>query len=148
MARPAKATEELKRNGTYRADYHADRMENNSAPLEEVEAAPAHFTADQKALYYNVAELTLNNGLLTRMDYFTICRYVECTFGAQECQKEIIDKGYVLDNEKKNPACEMIMKYYVILQQIEDRFGFNPRARQSIKVTPKQVEKPGDNLFK
>jgi len=148
MGRPTKATSELTQTGTYRKDRHGGRMENNADPLEEVEAAPAHFTADQKALYYNVAELTLNNGLLTRMDYFTLCRYVECTFGAQDCQREINEKGYVLDNDKKNPACEMLMKYYTILEHIEDRFGFNPKARQSIKSTPKAKEKPGDNLFK
>ena len=142
------STAELKKNGTYRADYHADRMENNADPLEEVEAAPKHYDKAQSALYYRVAELTLNNSLLTKMDYFVICRYVDCTFGAQDCQREIKEKGYVLDNEKKNPAVDMLMKYYAELRQIEDRFGFNPRARQSIKVTPKQVEKPGDNLFK
>ncbi len=147
MGRHAKATSELTQTGTYRKDRHGGRMENNADPLEEVEAAPEHYDSPRKDLYYKVAELTLNNSLLTKMDFFVICRYVDCTFGAAHCQTEINDKGFVLDNDKKNPAVDMLMKYYSELRQIEDRFGFNPRARQSIKVTPKAKEKPGDNLF-
>ncbi len=125
--------ERLRANGTYQAAYHANRA---AAPhVDGLPDAPADFDDQHRRRWYEVCQLIKDMGCLQTPDVESIRRYVEMDVICTRAHKAYLEKP-----EHKN-----FIVYRDALQHVtrmQENFGFNPRARMSIKVEKKPSFSP------
>ena len=150
-----KSTAEKKLSGTSRADRDSDRMENHVDTLKNVPRPPEYFDADHRAKWNDICEKIIDIGALTSVDIDAVESYVKNCIISQTAWKDICENGQLLcietrDGQKPitNPSLSQFNEAESNMKRLMNEFGMTPRARMGIKVTPKQAEKPGDNLFK
>ena len=137
--RPRKSEDELKQNGTYRKDRHANRVTGTKEG--KIPKAPDDFDAEHKAKWKEVCNLLKLSDQLMAQDSDAIRAYVENSIMARKAWALIIQEGMIVSTtvrdsvvERANPAFRVYQDCQKILKGLYDQFGFTPYARQRLKM--------------
>ena len=145
----AKSSEELQKDGTFRADRHENRLEDKVKILETIPDPPAHFDLKHRKKWAEVCRKVFDLGVLTENDLDSLETYVTYWFIQKDAADDVKKRGQNLVNEKgneyRNPSLLTMSDATKILQQIAHKFAGNPQARMTIK-TMKQDTKKADPL--
>ena len=143
MARPAKRKEELIEKGTFRKHRHADKIELSL--LSKIPDSPADFDAEHREEWERVCGLLIFNAeLMTQVDVESVRKYCELSIFTRKLFKNLVEKGTTFETEsgliKANPAFEQYTKACGLLFRLFERFAFDPRSRQALKVESKSKD--------
>ena len=143
MARPAKRKEELIEKGTFRKHRHANKIELSI--LKDVPAPPSDFDAEHKTEWERVCRLLIFNAeLMTQVDVESVRKYCELSIFTRKLFKNLNENGTTFETKgkliKANPAFEQYTKACGLLFRLFERFAFDPRSRQALKVESKNKE--------
>lgn len=136
--RPAKTTDELKKNGTYRPAYHANRL--TLLTTQEAPPPPADFDEAHRAAWFEFCETLKEANLLTKADHYAMRTFVEAAITAKVTYALMLADGFVVDG-RKHPAHMVYAEAVKTMRALYDQFGLTPRARMGMKVEkPKEKE--------
>lgn len=149
----AKSTKQHIKDGTYQPVRHAGRL---SVPApDKIPDPPAHFDERHAEKWRSVCQHLLDAEILADQDTDAIEAYVENWFIAADAVQDIRENGATLWAEtaqgKKpitNPSFRVYQDCMKVLKSLFDQFGFTPRARMGMKVSPKDAQKPEDPAAK
>ena len=130
--RKSKSIKELKEAGTYRKDRHANRLEMHVKPISDIPSPPEDFDTEHVEKWYKVCGGLKDLGLLQAQDLDAIEHYVRLSFVARNSLAEYLKCPIIKD--RVNPAWRVYNDAMKEYGKLMDKFGFNPRARQGIKV--------------
>lgn len=135
MARPPKKTSDLK---AFKKHRHANRLELKALPANTAPDCPGDYDAEHRAKWVEVCGHLVDFKILHRQDYDSIDTYVRLSFIAKKALAAYIAEPLI--NDRVNPAWRVYTDAEKSLSMLRDKFGFNPRARQGIKVEdPKEI---------
>ena len=144
--RKSKSINELKAQGTYRADRHANRVK--ATPAADIAAPPDRFDKAHVAKWYEVCKHLKDFEILAVQDYDSIVTYVETTLMQRNAIIDVQQNGMSIEVETKfgtvtrvNPAWTVYKECEAIIKPLREQFGFTPRARQGIKVKEAEPDK-------
>lgn len=141
---PAKPTKDLKTQGTYRKDRHANRVEGVLKPVGSIPDAPKYFDKKHQEKWAEVCKNLFELTLLKSVDFDLIEKYVQNWFISQEAWQQIAKEGLTIETARgavKNPAINVMNEAQKVVIQIGSLFAFNPQARMRIKT---EEQKPVD----
>lgn len=138
MSRPTKATKDLKFT---RPSRHANRLELKVVPTDGIPQPPTYFSERHVEKWFEVCGYLKDFEILFTQDYHSIEAYVNLFFASKDALAEYTKNPYIKD--RVNPAWRVYIDAEKELSKLRDKFGFNPRARQGIKVDDKD-KKPND----
>lgn len=150
MARPAKRKSELIEQGTFRKDRHADRIE--LSVLKQIPPPPSDFDAEHSKEWERVCRLLIFNAeIMTQVDVESVRAYCELSVMCRKLWRNILEKGNTFQVKdgpiKANPAVEQYTKIYGLLFRMYERFAFDPRSRQALKVESGKSKEADDPLL-
>ena len=141
----AKPSSQLKKDGTYRKDRHAARVEGVAKILEVIPKAPAHFDQKHREKWAQVCKKVYELGILAEQDTDAIEQYVCNWLMWEAAAAEVLKRGITFtdgDRIIKNPAFNVMQEAGKVVNQIGALFGFSPRARMGIKTQETKPEDP------
>lgn len=143
MARPAKRKEELIEQGTFRKHRHANKIELSL--LKDVPEPPDDFDAEHRKEWERVCRLLIFNAeIMTQVDVDSVRKYCELSVFTRKLFQNLIKTGTTFETKgkliKANPAFEQYTKACGLLFRLFERFAFDPRSRQALKVESKNKE--------
>lgn len=133
-----KTTAELKADGTFRKDRHADRVAVKI--LAEVPPAPKHFDAAHKEQWKVTCTRLLSDSLITAQDLGAVEIVVKLEVATAKIHTKLMAEEYVINTTtttKPNPLALLYLQYNAQLMAVYAQFGQTPRARMSLKVEKK-----------
>ena len=143
MARPAKRKEELIEQGTFRKHRHANKIELSL--LKDVPEPPDDFDDEHRKEWERVCRLLIFNAeIMTQVDVDSVRKYCELSVFTRKLFQNLIKTGTTFETKgkliKANPAFEQYTKACGLLFRLFERFAFDPRSRQALKVESKNKE--------
>jgi P27 family predicted phage terminase small subunit len=145
--RRTKTVAELKESGNYRPSRHGSRLKAAVA-LNEWCEPPAHFDKEHSEFWHAIVKRLKPENLFANVDYETLIIYVENWILGRRAFEIIKKHGPIVYKETpthkvpiKNPALLVYNEAIKVCTMIGDKFGFSPRARQGIHVTPAKEQK-------
>lgn len=142
--RPAKKTEELKKQGTFRDDRHKGRLQDELPAATEIPPAPSGMSKRQKELWKEATENMLSLGILNTVDTVFLTRYCELSEQYEKAWADVENRGISIMNgkiERANPNFTAAKDMLAVLFRMYDKMGFHPQSRQSIKIQTKPKTK-------
>jgi P27 family predicted phage terminase small subunit len=123
-------------------------MENHVKPIAKIPESPADFDAEHRAIWDRTCGLLFKHKILTDHDLDAVRMYCELTILRRDALAEVKKDGlsYTTDSgqTKPHPSIASAMQFNSALMSLIDRFGFNPKARQSLKIG--EEDTPEDKL--
>lgn len=129
-----KSIKELKKQGTYRKDRHAGRLESAVNLLETAPEPPKNFDKMHADMWNTVCNDLIKLGLLASPDVLIIEIYVSTWF---LWRKAVID--FKATNSKV--VFRLMNDTAKQLNQMSDKLGFSPKARQHLNISDKPTGK-------
>lgn len=140
--RKPKPTAQHKKEGTYNATKHRDRM--TFPALDDIPPAPQYFTREQKAKWAVFCTMLKRDEMLSDTYLELLERYCNCWQTWSKARQEVDQFGITLFNEKnqafKNPAVLVEKDMLALMVRILEQFGYTPRAAMSMKQTGSKKE--------
>lgn len=131
-----KSVAKHKAEGTYNATKHGGQIVDVPLLL-SVPPAPPDFDSEHRAKWEDVCRLLLEAGILAKQDADSIRSYVETSVMQRRAWQDVVRIG-MIDEEKGRPNAAFLVfeRCDKILKPLREQFGFTPRARQSINLSP------------
>ena len=129
-----KSIKELKKQGTYRKDRHSGRLESIVNLLETVPNPPKNFDKMHRDMWYSVCNDLIKLGLLAAPDVFLIEIYVSTWFFWRKAATDF-------QATKSKVASRVMNDTAKQLNQMSDKFGMSPKARQHLNISDKPTGK-------
>lgn len=133
-----KSEKEHKAKGNYRPNRHANRMEGVVKLVATPPKPPSDFDQIHSELWVKTCALLYSHKLLTENDYDIIRLYCETIALRRTALINVAEKGLTYQTDtghiRQNPNAALILQLTNTLLSITDRFGFNPKSRQALKV--------------
>lgn len=151
----AKPISEKKQSGTYRPSRDAGRM-SDIDKKKNYPTCPSYFDNRHREKWNEVISLTKASGVCDEIDADSLALYVQSYWAMIDAYLDFNENGLTLwvDTGKggkkpmTNPAYSQWLSASKVVQQVGDKFGFSPRARMGIKVSPvDETPKDGDDLY-
>lgn len=143
MPFPAKTTEQHKRDGTYRKDRHAQRLE--AQPADGIPAPPSTFDKRHAAKWYEVCTRLKKMGILATADVDTIQVYCTAYFDLQDAEETLKQEGKYLHSDngtaRVHPAWRVKNDALKTLRQLSAALGFSPLDRTRVNAQAEKEEK-------
>ena len=143
MPRPAKTTQQLKREGTYRKDRHAQRLE--VPPADGIPAPPPTFDERHADKWREVCERLKGMSILTKHDVDTIQAYCTAYFDLQDAEETLRQEGKYLHSDtgtaRVHPAWRVKNDALKTLRQLSAALGFSPLDRTRVNAQPENERK-------
>lgn len=138
-----KTTKQLKDEGTFRKDRHGNKIELSL--LKEVPTPPDDFDAEHRKEWERVCRLLIFNAeIMTQVDVDSVRKYCELSIFTRKLFQNLIKTGTTFETKgkliKANPAFEQYTKACGLLFRLFEKFAFDPRSRQALKVESKSKE--------
>lgn len=133
-----KSTQELKKSGTFRKDRHEGRLESVVKLLETTPKPPKNFDKMHTNLWNTLCNDLINLGLLAAPDVFLLEIYIKTWF---LWRKAMVD----FKETKSKTVFRLVTETAKQLNQMSDKLGLSPKARQTLNISTKPAEK---DLFK
>lgn len=133
--RPPKSTAQHKKDGTYNATKHRDRL--TFPPLSDIPNPPDYFTDNQKSKWVLICNLLKRNDMLADTYLELLERYCNAWQTWWRAQQEVDATGITFTTDsgqtKQNPAVAIEKEMLALMVRILSEFGFTPRAAMSMK---------------
>lgn len=140
--RPPKSTEQHKRDGTYQATRHKNRVElpvSNKVP-----DPPAHLNKAQGEVWRRMCQLLIDANRLSDQFLPAIELYCECWKTYKDAVADVDINGLTFETDsgqvKVNPAVNIEKEMRAQMIRIIEQFGFTPRSNMTFKDPPKADE--------
>lgn len=134
--RKPKTTEQHRKDGTYNATKHRDRL---SFPLlDAIPKPPQYFTNEQAAKWNLFCTMLKRDDLLSDTFLELLERYCNAWLTWWKAKADIDKNGICFDTDsgqrKVNPAVQIEKEMLALMLRILQDFGHTPRAAMAIKV--------------
>lgn len=110
---------------------------NRYVPNSPLEAAPRYLSQKSKQLYTRLAPQLKE--ICSILDTNTLAQYCSCYTRWQECEKNIIENGLIIDG-KPNPVYKISMELLRQCKIMADNLGLSPVGRSKISALPEVDE--------
>lgn len=142
MPRPPKTSDELKKNGTFRPAYHADRKAFEL--LKDVPPPPDTFDKARTDYWNHFCSRLISSGLLTAQHLDAVKMLCSLHVDLDELNKQIQAEGITFHTDsgqiKANPAYALKLQTQAQILSTYDKFGFTPRASMNFKNPPQAAK--------
>ena len=134
--RPPKSTAQHKKDGTYNATKHRDRLQHPI--LEAIPAPPDYFTAGQSEKWNMICAMLKRDGMLSDTYLELLERYCNAWGTWWKARLEVDQSGITFETDsgqtKQNPAVAIEKEMLSLMLRILQDFGYTPRSAMSIKT--------------
>lgn len=149
-----KSTKQLKDEGTFRKDRHGDKIELSL--LKGVPLPPEDFDLEHRKEWERVCRLLIYNAeIMTQVDVDSVRKYCELSIFTRKLFANLVEKGTTYEvtegagkgTIRANPAFEQYSKACGLMFRLFERFAFDPRSRQALKMIEPKSKEADDPLL-
>lgn len=134
--RPPKPTAQHKKEGTYNAAKHRDRL--TFPLLDSIPKAPHYFTGEQAEKWSRICSMLKRDDMLSDTYLELLERYCNAWLTWWKARIDVDANGITFNTDsgqtKQNPAVAIEKEMLSLMVRILEQFGYTPRAAMSIKV--------------
>lgn len=96
------------------------------------ERAPKHLSGVARSTWESLVPQLNQQGLVKQIDKQIVTALCEQVSIERQAYLSIQDLGIVLENGRKNPACQVLDSATAKIKSLSDSLGLNPQARASL----------------
>ena len=114
-------------------------------PASEVPPPPAHFTKPMRERWEEVCAELIKRGTLADADAHSVRLYVEADALCLQAWGGVVKAGMWKDN-RTTPQYRAWLEASKMMDRLQDKLGFSPRARMGLKTEAPKDTGEGDPL--